>query len=86
VVLIPFVLVPIVACLLLAPPILLGLAIGRDADGRMTTTATVAATVLACVLSAVAFVIGPRVSAHLARWRGDRVRPLLADPAPDPLG
>ena len=53
----PFLLVPIVSCLLLAPAILVGLAIGRNADGRMTTTATVAATMVACALSAIAFVV-----------------------------
>jgi hypothetical protein len=82
-VIIPFVLVPIVSCLLLVPAILVGLAIGRDDDGRMSTAATVTATVIACALSAIAFVIGPRVSAYLAKRRSERVRPLLADPAPD---
>jgi hypothetical protein len=75
--------VPIVSCLLLAPAILVGLAIGRDDDGRMTIAATVVATVVACALSAIAFVIGPRVSAYLAARRRERVRPLLADPVPD---
>jgi len=82
-VIIPFVLVPIVACLLLAPAILVGLAIGRDDDGRMSAAATVTATIVACVLSAVAFAVGPRVSAYLAARRSERVRPLLANPAPD---
>jgi hypothetical protein len=82
-VIIPFLLVPIVACLLLAPAILAGLAIGRDADGRMTITATVVATIIACALSAIAFFVGPRVSAYLATRRRERVRPLLADPTPD---
>ena len=83
-VIIPFLLVPIVACLLLAPAILAGLAIGREDDGRMTTTATVVATIIACALSAIAFFIGPRVSAYLATRRRERVRPLLADPTSDP--
>jgi hypothetical protein len=81
-VILPYVLVPIVPCLLLAPAILVGFAIGRDEDGRMTTTATVAATIVACALSAVAFVVGLRVSAYLATRRRERVRQLLAHPEP----
>jgi len=81
-VILPYLLVPIVPCLLLAPAILVGFAIGRVDDGRMTTTATVAATIVACALAAVAFVVGLRVSAYLAIRRRERIRSLLADPAP----
>ena len=83
VVVLPFLLVPIVAVLLLTPGILVGLAIGRDADGRMTISASVVGTIVVCVLSAVAFVVGPRVSAYLAAQRRERVREHLADPVPD---
>jgi len=80
-VILPYLLVPIVPCLLLAPAILVGFAIGRVDDGRMTTTATVTATIVACALAAVAFVVGLRVSAYLAIRRRERIRSLLADPA-----
>jgi hypothetical protein len=79
---IPFVLVPIVSCLLLGPAVFVGVLIGgRDDAGRMTSTATVTGTLVACVLSAAAFKVGPRVSTYLAARRGNRVRVLLADPA-----
>ena len=73
----------IVAVLLLTPGILVGLAIGRDADGRMTISGSVVGTIVVCVLSAVAFVVGPRVSAYLAAKRRERIREHLADPVPD---
>lgn len=78
---IPYALVPIVSCVIITPAILIGIAFGRDADGRMATSGTVVATVVACVLSAIAFAIGPRVSARLARTRRERMRSRLADPA-----
>jgi hypothetical protein len=79
----PYVLVPVVSCVLLAPAILVGLAVGRESGGRMTMTATAAATVVACAAAAVAFAGGPHVSARLAGRRRERIRRVLADPGPD---
>ena len=81
---VPYLWVPLISCVLLVPAILVGLAVGRSADGRMNAAATVAATAVAIALSAAAFPLGLRVSGRLAASRRDRIRSRLVDPAPDP--
>lgn len=80
-VIIPYVFVPVVSCVLLAPAIICALAIGgRDPGDQLTANAALAGTVVACSVSLFAFAIGPRVSGYLARKRHARIGPLLADP------
>jgi hypothetical protein len=74
-VILPFVYVPVISAVLLAPAIVLGFALGeRDSDGRLSAGAATLATLVVCALSTAAFVAGPKVGAHLARRRQDRIR------------
>ena len=81
---VPYVWVPLVSVVLLTPAILVGIAVGRADDGRMTLTSTAVATLVACAVSAVAFRLGLRGSLRLAAPRRDRIRALLTDPRQEP--
>jgi hypothetical protein len=80
-VLLPYVYVPLVAAVALAPALLIGLAVGGYThDHRITTAGIVTAACLVVALSAVVFAYGPRLMAALVMRRRDALTAYLTDP------
>jgi hypothetical protein len=77
----PYIYVPMLAAVALAPALLIGLAVGGyTEDHSITTAGLVTSACLVIALSAVVFAYGPRAMAALAARREDALTSYLADP------